>query len=108
MALNSSLPFSCTDYVAATLEIMTQLAEQNLRFDYLICATGSSGTQTGLVIGAKWLQPGYQVWRITVSRARSECLVRHKVLFLHTGGTPSLFVYVPDLTVVTVKEEKRK
>jgi D-cysteine desulfhydrase family pyridoxal phosphate-dependent enzyme len=166
-----------TGYVAATLEIMTQLAEQNLRFDCLICATGSCGTQTGLVVGAKWLQPGYQVWGITVSRARRECLTRldklthqtadlldlelglsqddftvyddyigpgyglatpeciaairlvartegvfldpvysgkamaglidlierkeinqkHKVLFLHTGGGPSLFAFAPDL-----------
>ncbi len=175
-----------TGYVAATPEIMGQLAEQNLRFDYLICATGSSGIQTGLVVGARWWQPGYRVWGITVSRTRNERLARleklsretaellgldlelgpddftiyddyigpgyglptpeciaairlvartegifldpvysgkavaglinlieqgqldrrHTVLFLHTGGAPSLFAYASDLTAVKDTEEE--
>jgi D-cysteine desulfhydrase family pyridoxal phosphate-dependent enzyme len=63
-------------YVAASLELLVQLVEQKLPFDYLFCATGSCGTQAGLVVGAKWFQPGYQVLGITVSRPRRECLAR--------------------------------
>jgi len=63
-------------YVAASLEIFSQLVERNLHVDYLFCATGSCGTQSGLVVGAKWLQPGYQVRGITVSRPRQECIAR--------------------------------
>lgn len=63
-------------YVAASLELLAQLVEQKLQFDYLVCATGSCGTQAGLSVGAKWLQPGYQILGITVSRPRPECLAR--------------------------------
>jgi D-cysteine desulfhydrase len=167
-----------TGYVAASLELLAQLVELNLRFDYLFCATGSCGTHAGLLVGAKWLQPGYQVRGVTVSRPREECVARlerlagetsqllglnlelsgqdivvygdyigpgyglptpacieaiqlvaqtegifldpvytgkamaglidlirrgeinagHKVLFLHTGGGPSLFAYSSELT----------
>ena len=37
------------------------------------------------MVGAKWLQPGYQVWGITVSRARNECLSRLKKLSQETA-----------------------
>lgn len=63
-------------YVAATLEILDQCRQQQQSFDYLFCATGSCGTQAGLLAGARWLQPGYQVQGITVSRPRQECLGR--------------------------------
>lgn len=65
-----------TGYVAASLEIMNQLAALNQSFDFLFCATGSCGTQSGLLVGANWLQPGYQVRGVTVSRPRRECLTR--------------------------------
>lgn len=170
-------PLGSAGYVAASLEIQTQLVEQQLSIDYLFCATGSCGTQTGLLVGAAWLKPGYQVRGVTVSRPRAECVTRletlgrqtielldlnltlsghdivvyddyigsgygiptpagveairlvaqtegifldpvytgkamaglidliergefdrrHKVLFLHTGGAPSLFAYAPAL-----------
>jgi D-cysteine desulfhydrase family pyridoxal phosphate-dependent enzyme len=170
-------PLGSTGYVAASLELQAQLVELKATFDFLFCATGSCGTQTGLLVGAKWLQPGYRVCGVTVSRPREECLARleklgretialleldlelqreditvyddyigpgygiptpacveairlvaqtegifldpvysgkamaglidlirrgeinhrHKVLFLHTGGAPSLFAYTADL-----------
>lgn len=71
-------------YVAASLELLTQLVEQNLQLDYLICATGSCGTQTGLLVGAAWLQPGYQILGVTVSRPRQECLIRIEKLAQET------------------------
>lgn len=73
-----------TGYVAASLELLTQLVAQNLQLDYLICATGSCGTQTGLLVGAAWLQPGYQVLGVTVSRPRQECLTRIEKLAQET------------------------
>jgi D-cysteine desulfhydrase family pyridoxal phosphate-dependent enzyme len=69
-------PLGSAGYVAASLEMMAQLAELKLPIDYLFCATGSCGTQTGLLVGAKWLQPGYRVCGVTVSRPQEECLTR--------------------------------
>lgn len=74
-----------TGYVAASLEIAHQLTELNLQIDHLFCATGSAGTQAGLIMGAKWLQAGYQVNGITVSRPRPECLTRLKRLGRETA-----------------------
>jgi D-cysteine desulfhydrase len=79
-------PLGSVGYVAASLEILTQLVELNLQPDYLFCATGSCGTQAGLVAGARWLQPGYRVWGVTVSRPRPECLVRVEQLALETAA----------------------
>jgi D-cysteine desulfhydrase len=66
----------CVGYVAASLELLAQLKALNLQPDYLFCATGSCGTQAGLLAGAKWLQLDYRVCGVTVSRQRPECLAR--------------------------------
>ncbi len=63
-------------YVAASLEIQAQSLAAGIVFDTLICATGSCGTQAGLLVGAHWLQASYRVRGITVSRRREECLAR--------------------------------
>ncbi|MEW5958477.1 MAG: D-cysteine desulfhydrase family protein, partial [Chloroflexota bacterium] len=73
-------PLGSVGYVAASLEILSQLLELHLQPDYLFCATGSCGTQAGLLVGAKWLQPGYRLCGITVSRQRHECLARIETL----------------------------
>lgn len=66
----------CAGYVAASQEMFYQLTELQLRPDYLFCATGSCGTQAGLLVGLKWLQLDFPLCGITVSRARDECLAR--------------------------------
>jgi len=38
-------------YIKAVEEILNQLADLNLTFDHIICATGSGGTQAGLIMG---------------------------------------------------------
>lgn len=91
-------PLGCTGYVAASLELFNQLADQNLHFDTLVCATGSGGTHAGLLVGAAWLQPGYRVYGITVSRPRAECLARLEKL---TGETAALL----DLSAAVSRQE---
>jgi D-cysteine desulfhydrase family pyridoxal phosphate-dependent enzyme len=77
-------PLGSVGYVAASLEILNQLAELQMHVDYLFCAIGSCGTQTGLLVGARWLQPGYRVYGVTVSRPRQECLARLEKLASET------------------------
>ena len=55
-------------YVNCAIEILQQANEQGLRIDYIVNATGSAGTQAGLVVGLT-IQPcspdrgrGRQVW----------------------------------------------
>ena len=76
----------CAGYVAASLEIVSQLIALSLQPDYLWCATGSCGTQAGLLVGAKWLQAGYRLHGVTVSRPRPECLARIERLFSETAA----------------------
>ena len=69
-------PLGCIGYAMASVELISQLVTQNVQPDYLFCATGSCGTQAGLLVGAKWLQLPYQLCGITVSRSRQECIAR--------------------------------
>ena len=79
-------PLGCVGYVAASAEIHTQLTALNLRPNYLFCATGSCGTQTGLLVGSQWLQQKYRLCGITVSRQKAECRVRIEKLAEETAA----------------------
>jgi L-cysteate sulfo-lyase len=46
-----SNPVGALGYVNAALELVNQSSERGLRIDHLVHATGSSGTQAGLVVG---------------------------------------------------------
>ncbi len=83
-------PLGCVGYVAASAEIFSQLSALNLQPDYLFCATGSCGTQTGLLVGSKWLQLDYRLCGITVSRRKDECLTRIEKLANETAALLNL------------------
>ncbi|MDQ1600983.1 MAG: D-cysteine desulfhydrase [Actinomycetota bacterium] len=63
-------------YVAASLELAWQLAAVRLAPTQLWLATGSCGTQAGLVAGARWLALPYDVVGVSVSRPADECVAR--------------------------------
>jgi D-cysteine desulfhydrase len=46
-----SNPLGATGYAACAQEIMAQTFEQGLKLDYVVCASGSTGTHAGLVAG---------------------------------------------------------
>ncbi|ESS14942.1 L-cysteate sulfo-lyase [Betaproteobacteria bacterium MOLA814] len=46
-----STPVGALGYVSAAMELASQAAARGLRMDYLVHATGSAGTQAGLVAG---------------------------------------------------------
>lgn len=66
----------CVGYVAASLELTSQLFRLGVSPGHVFVATGSCGTQAGLVLGAHWLRSSYRVVGVTVSRPRNECLDR--------------------------------
>ena len=67
-----STPPGAIGYVNAILELFTQSVEQNIDIDYLIHASGSGGTQAGLVLGAKVFNTGIKVIGVTTGGRKKE------------------------------------
>ena len=65
-----SNPVGALGYVAAALELVNQATEMGLRIDHVVHATGSAGTQAGLVAGLVALNSGIPVLGIGVRAPR--------------------------------------
>lgn len=63
-------------YVGAVAEIDAQLAALGAHPTWLVLATGSCGTQAGLLAGTKLRAAPYRICGITVSRPVAECQAR--------------------------------
>jgi L-cysteate sulfo-lyase len=77
-----SNPIGATGYVAAMEELMEQAQAMNLRLDRIVFASSSSGTQAGLVVGARATGYTGQVLGISVDESRED--LQHKVARLAT------------------------
>lgn len=79
-------------YVNAAFELAAQASDRSLRIDHLVHATGSCGTQAGLVVGLETMHSGIPVYGICVSRdggeqeARVYQLVRRTCAYLDLGA----------------------
>lgn len=67
-----------TGYVACAEEIMAQLFERSIRIDRVICASGSTGTHAGLVVGFHGTNSRIPVVGINVSRPKD---VQEKMVY---------------------------
>src|SRR3546814_13904927 len=56
-----STPIGALGYVACAQELLTQSFEQSVRMDHVVHATGSAGTQAGLVVGLRGSNSGVPV-----------------------------------------------
>jgi len=65
-----SNPIGATGYVACAEEILGQMFEQELKFDRVVCASGSTGTHAGLVTGFYGNNSHVPVIGINVSRPK--------------------------------------
>ncbi|MBW1732823.1 MAG: D-cysteine desulfhydrase [Deltaproteobacteria bacterium] len=70
--VGGSNPIGATGYVACAQEIMHQTFGMGLNIDTLVCASGSAGTQAGLVAGLYGCCMDMEVVGINVSRGREE------------------------------------
>ncbi|MGE0722953.1 MAG: D-cysteine desulfhydrase [Alphaproteobacteria bacterium] len=72
-----SNPIGALGYVDCAVELLAQATRMDLRIDHVVHATGSSGTQAGLVAGLEGLRAGIPVMGITVRqpRERQEAMV---------------------------------
>ncbi len=59
-------------YVNAALELVAQANERSLRIDHLVHATGSAGTQAGLLVGMQAMHSGIPVYGISVDAPKQK------------------------------------
>jgi L-cysteate sulfo-lyase len=62
----ASYPTGAVGYVNAMLELISQAKEENLNINYIVHASGSGGTQAGLVLANKALQTKTEILGICV------------------------------------------
>ena len=67
-----SNPVGALGYVNAAFELVVQAASQGLKIDYLVHATGSSGTQAGLVAGLHAINSDIKLLGIGVRAPREK------------------------------------
>ncbi|MBS3937427.1 MAG: D-cysteine desulfhydrase family protein [Peptococcaceae bacterium] len=68
--LGGSNPIGAVGYIRGIAEIITQGQEEGVTFDYIVHASGSAGTQAGLIAGIKAYGLACRVIGISVSRAK--------------------------------------
>lgn len=66
-----SNPLGVAGYVNAILEIIIQAIQRGIKIDYIIHATGSGGTQAGLILGAKAFNTGINVLGVSASKSEN-------------------------------------
>jgi L-cysteate sulfo-lyase len=66
-----SNPTGALGYAACAMELLHQANERSLRIDYVVHATGSAGTQAGLVAGLELMSTGIPVLGIGVSAPKA-------------------------------------
>jgi len=82
--VGGSTPLGAVGYCLAMQEMLSQAAEMGVVVHRVYVATGSGGTQAGLVLGARVLDPSLRVTGVSVSRTSTEA--RQRVAELATGA----------------------
>ena len=81
-------------YVNAAFELTHQANERSLRIDHLLHATGSAGTQAGLVLGMEAMNSGIPVYGVSV---RAEKQKQEENVYGLVQRTAEFMGYSPDL-----------
>ena len=80
-------------YVNCAIELLAQAGEQDLAIDHLVTATGSAGTQGGLIVGLKALESSVPLLGIGVNAAKDAQEEKVYKLACETAG----FIGKPDI-----------
>ncbi len=91
-------------YVTAVNEVAVQLHDLDVRPEVLLVATGSCGTQAGLVAGTRAGEHGWRVIGASVSRPVNDC--RARVLDLARGCADLLDMPAPTQADVEVHDAR--
>jgi D-cysteine desulfhydrase family pyridoxal phosphate-dependent enzyme len=66
-------PLGAVSYVNAFVEILEQVKDKGIKINAILHATGSGGTQAGLIVGAKAVDENIKVLGISVSEEKEPC-----------------------------------
>jgi len=92
-----SNPTGASGYAAAMEELLAQCAERDVRFDHIVLASSSGGTQAGLMVGARALGYGGRILGISVDQHADA--LRERLAGLATTTAEHLelgLVFAPD------------
>ncbi len=64
--VGGAVPLGSVSYALAVLELMQQANDLRVRVDWIVHATGSGGTQAGLLVGTRALRTGIRVLGVRV------------------------------------------
>jgi D-cysteine desulfhydrase len=67
-----STPLGALGYVACAEELLAQTFDMGLALDHVVCASGSAGTHSGLLVGLAGNNAGLPLTGINVRRGRAE------------------------------------
>lgn len=70
-----SVPLGCLGYVACVKEVSEQAAALGVRFDRIVCATGSGGTHAGTALGARLFLASAKITGVEVDTDPFEIIV---------------------------------
>ncbi len=93
-------PLGALGYVRASIELAGQMEALGERPAALWVATGSCGTQAGLVAGAALTAAPYEVIGVTVSRPEAECRERVRELAADAAGLAGIDAGIREPTVL--------
>jgi 1-aminocyclopropane-1-carboxylate deaminase/D-cysteine desulfhydrase-like pyridoxal-dependent ACC family enzyme len=77
LGVTGSTPPGVAGYVNAMLELLKQAVELGVNINYLVHATGSGGTQSGLIIGAKAFSTNTKIIGVTVGSRSKDQLIKN-------------------------------
>ncbi|NIS62278.1 MAG: pyridoxal-phosphate dependent enzyme, partial [Proteobacteria bacterium] len=77
LTATGSTPRGVAGYINAMLELLQQSVELGINIDYLVHATGSGGTQSGLIIGAKAFNTSVKVIGSTTGWRSKDQQIEH-------------------------------
>ncbi len=87
-------------YVDCAMEILQQANEQGLRIDYIVVATGSAGTQAGLVVGLEGCNSDIKVYGVSVRQPRDKQEETVHDLAVETAAYVGMKAEIPRESVV--------
>jgi D-cysteine desulfhydrase len=98
--IGASIPLGATGYVAAVEEVVGQLEAQDTKIDRIIFASGSAGTQAGILVGVKALNWPVKVEGVSDGADPAGMPVKIKALAAETAAFLGLDIQVTDADLI--------
>jgi D-cysteine desulfhydrase family pyridoxal phosphate-dependent enzyme len=102
--IGGSTPLGALGYVNAIPEILSQANNMKIKVDYIVTATGSTGTQAGLLLGAKAFNTTIKVLGFSVSSSKHLLVKRIENLINDTSKLLSLDLSITPEDIVVYDE----